>query len=138
MALRNNIIKGGFIMLKKICFILFLSFFVITGCESGENTDDGIITMGRTKEDELIMSDDEREMAIKECICKINGVDNAWVIASGDNIVIGIETSVEDKEDIDTIKFLVKKETEKCDRWAGNISITTKNDIVDMIKNVRR
>ena len=83
------------------------------------------------------MSNMEREKNIKSVICNIDGVNNAWVIAAGDNVVIGIETDLKESEDINRIKNFSVIETKENDKWANNVAVTTNVKIVEMIKDIQ-
>lgn len=122
-------------MLEKVFFISFFLIMLFTSCNNKEIYPN-IITTGRSAKEEYEMSDMEREENIKSIICNIYGVNNAWVIAAGDNVVIGIETDLKENEDIERIKSLSVIETKQNDKWANNVAVTTNMDIVEMIKNI--
>ena len=122
--------------MEKVFFISFALIMFFTSCTNKENYTN-IITTGRSAEDEYEMSDIEREKNIKNIICNIDGVNNAWVIAAGDNVVIGIETDLKESEDINRIKNFSVIETKENDKWANNVAVTTNVKIVEMIKNIQ-
>lgn len=122
-------------MLKKVFFISFVLIMLFTSCSS-EKGYTNIITTGRSAKEEYEMSDSEREKNIKNIICNIDGVKNAWIIAAGDNVVIGIETDLTENEDIDKMKKLAIIETKQNDKWANNVAVTTNTEIIEMIKNI--
>lgn len=122
--------------MEKVFFISFALIMFFTSCTNKENYTN-IITTGRSAEDEYEMSDMEREKNIKSVICNIDGVNNAWVIAAGDNVVIGIETDLKESEDINRIKNFSVIETKENDKWANNIAVTTNVKIVEMIKDIQ-
>ncbi len=119
-------------MLEKVFFISFVFIMLFTSCSNEQN----IITTGRSAKEEYEMSDMEREENIKNIICNIDGVNNAWIIAAGDNVVIGIETDLIDNEDLARIKNSAISYTKENDKWANNVAVTTNIDIVEMIKNI--
>lgn len=127
-------------MSKKFIYVFIglIGFaFLATGCNNyTESENNSIITMGRSPKEKLEISDLERENNIKNAVCCIEGVENVWVIASGDNIVIGIETYEQNDDNIQRIKFEAKDKAETVDKWANNVSVTTNPNIVEMIKNV--
>ncbi|OUQ57995.1 hypothetical protein B5E58_08570 [Tyzzerella sp. An114] len=127
-------------MSKKFIYVFIglIGFaFLATGCNNyTESENNSIITMGRSPKEKLEISDLERENNIKKAVCCIESVENVWVIASGDNIVIGIETYEQNDDNIQRIKFEAKDKAESVDKWADNVSVTTNPNIVEMIKNV--
>ena len=127
-------------MSKKFIYVFIglIGFaFLATGCNNyTESENNSIITMGRSPKEKFEISDLERENNIKKAVCCIESVENVWVIASGDNIVIGIETYEQNDDNIQRIKFEAKDKAESVDKWADNVSVTTNPNIVEMIKNV--
>ena len=127
-------------MSKKFIYVFIglIGFaFLATGCNNyTESENNSIITMGRSPKEKLEISDLERENNIKKAVCCIESVENVWVIASGDNNVIGMETYEQNDDNIQRIKFEAKDKAESVDKWADNVSVTTNPNIVEMIKNV--
>ena len=127
-------------MSKKFIYVFIglIGFaFLATGCNNyTESENNSIITMGRSPKEKLEISDLERENNIKKAAWCIESVENVLVIASGDNIVIGIETYEQNDDNIQRIKFEAKDKAESVDKWADNVSVTTNPNIVEMIKNV--
>ncbi|AMJ39840.1 YhcN/YlaJ family sporulation lipoprotein [Anaerotignum propionicum] len=126
-------------MWKKLCSIMLLAIFVLSGCRATvtENNLSGIhLVKANEKLGEKTQA--ERAQSIKALLHNINGITGNAVIVEGHTAIIGLRLEEGMESDATRLRKEADNAAREADEYINNTSITTNVNIVSLIEEMER
>lgn len=126
-------------MWKKLCSIMLLAIFVLSGCR-GTVTENNLSGVHLVKANEKLgeKSQAERAQSIKALLHNINGITGNAVVVEGHTAIIGLRLEEGMESDATRLRKEADNVAREADEFINNTSITTNANIVSLIEEMER